>query len=474
MVAEQAKALAEARSLIAEQARMIAELRAEVAELRRRLGKNSQNSSKPPSTDPPSAPKRPPQNPSGRKPGGQPGHKGHQRGLLPPEEVDTFEDVWPEACAGCQHGLPSRWREDAADPFRHQVTELPAVQPTTTEYRLHAQRCPCCGKVTYARLPEGVSRSAFGPRLTAIVGILTGCYRMSKRVAVEVLQDLFGVEMSVGSVTACERAVSETVAAPVAEAHEHVQQQAFAHADETSWREARKRAWLWVASTPLVTVFLICAGRGASAAKALLGAFRGVLVTDRWDGYLWYGGLRQICWAHLKRDFQEMSERAGAAGRLGRHLLDARKRIFKLWHRVRDGTLTRAAFRRQMRPLRAEVESLLKLGVRGGTSIAGTCEEMLKLFDAFFTFVDHEGIEPTNNQAEQQIRFAVIWRKTSFGTHSPAGSRFVERLLTVRATLRQQRRNVVEWIVSAHQAALRGANAPSLLPDALPELRAAA
>jgi transposase len=453
---------------------VIAALKARVEELERRLGRHSQNSSKPPSNDPPSAPKRPAQEPSGRKPGGQPGHKGHRRDLLPPEKVDRFEDLWPSVCAGCEHGLPDRWRKDAADPFRHQVTELPPVTPATTEYRLHAMRCPCCGKVTYACLPEGVTLSAFGPRLTAIVGILTGCYRMSKRIAVEVMRDLFGVDMSVGSVPACEQAVSASVAAPVAEAHEHVQKQAFAHADETSWREARKRAWLWVASTPLVTVFLILAGRGASAAKELLGSFRGVLITDRWDGYLWYGGLRQICWAHLKRDFQEMSERAGAAGRIGRQLLDARKRIFKLWYRVRDGTLTRPAFRRQMRPLRNEVEMLLKLGVRGGTSIAGTCEEMLKLFDAFFTFVDHEGIEPTNNAAEQQVRYAVIWRKTSFGTHSPAGSRFVERLLTVRATLRQQGRNVVEWIVSAHQAALQGMSAPSLLPGAVQESRATA
>lgn len=453
---------------------MIKQLTARVEHLERRLAQTSQNSSKPPSTDPPSAPTRPAVTPSGRKPGGQPGHKGHRRGLLPPEKVDQFEDLWPSVCAGCEHELPGRWRKDAADPFRHQVTELPPVTPTTTEYRMHAMRCPCCGKVTYASLPEGVPLGTFGPRLTAIVGILTGCYRMSKRIAVEVMRDLFGVDMSLGSISACEQAVSASVAAPVAAAHEHVQKQAVAHADETSWREARKRAWLWVAATPLVTVFLIHAQRGARAAKALLGSFRGTLVTDRWDGYLWYGGLRQICWAHLKRDFQAMSERAGAAGRIGRQLVDARKRIFKLWHRVRDGTLTRAAFRRQMRPLRNEVESLLKLGTRGGTSIAGTCGEMLKLFDSFFTFVDHEGIEPTNNFAEQQVRYAVIWRKTSFGTHSPAGSRFVERLLTVRATLRQQGRNVVEWIVSAHQAALRGTPAPSLLPCALQENRAAA
>jgi len=453
---------------------VIKQLTARVEHLERRLAQTSQNSSKPPSSDPPSAPKRPEAKPSGRKPGGQPGHKGHRRELLPPDQVDDVKDEWPTTCGSCEHELPARWRQDADDVLRHQLTELPPVVPTTIEYRLHCMTCPRCGKLTTAALPDGVTMSAFGPRLTAIVGILTGCYRMSKRVTVEVMHDLFGVEMSVGSVTACEQSISESVAAPVAEAHAFVQKQAIVHADETGWRERRTRAWLWVAATSLVTVFLICRQRGAVGAKSLLGTFRGVLVTDRWDGYLWYEGLRQVCWAHLKRDFQAMSEQPGAAGRVGRDLLDARKRIFKLWHRVRDGTLTHVGFRRKMRPLRLEVEALLKLGGRGGTSIAGSCAAMFNLFDAFFTFVDHEGIEPTNNLAEQQVRYAVIWRKTSFGTHSPAGSRFVERILTVRATLRQQRRNVVEWIVAAHHAALREQPASSLLPCIASADRAAA
>lgn len=466
--------LAERDAQLAVALGVIKQLTARVAYLERRLAKTSQNSSSPPSSDPPSAPMRPATKPSGRKPGGQPGHKGHRRELLPPDKVDHFEDCWPPACGSCEHALPARWRQDAGEVLRHQVTELPPVTPTTTEYRLHCMTCPRCRKPTTAKLPDGVTMSAFGPRLTAVVGILTGCYRMSKRVTVEVMHDLFGVEMSVGSVTACEQSVSASVAAPVAEAHKFVQEQAVVHADETGWRERRQRAWLWVAATSLVTVFRICGQRGAVAAKALLGAFHGVLVTDRWDGYLWYKGLRQVCWAHLKRDFQAMSEQAGAAGRVGRDLLDARKRIFKLWHRVRDGTLTRVEFRRKMSGLRLEVEARLKLGVRGGTSIAGSCREMLQLFDAFFTFVDHEGIEPTNNLAEQQIRYAVIWRKTSFGTHSADGSRFVERILTVRSTLRQQGRNVVEWIVGAHHAALSGEPAPSLLPTIAQENCAAA
>jgi transposase len=461
--------------VIAELKSVVVELRAVVETLQRRLGRNSQNSSKPPSSDPPGAPPAPKRKRSGRKPGGQPGHKGSRRELLPPEKVDRFEDFWPSACGACEGDLPGeRWRRDVGEPMRHQVTEVPPVTPTTTEYRLHCQRCPGCGATTTAKLPEGVTASAFGPRVTALVAILTGGYRLSKRTAVSVMKDLFGVEMSLGSVTACEQAVSETMAEPVAEAHEFVKRQDVVHADETGWRETRARAWLWVAATAAVTVFRICAQRGKEAAKALLGDFRGTLVTDRWDAYLWYGGLRQICWAHLLRDFRDMSERKGAAGRIGRELERNAKAMFKAWHRVRDGTLTRRGFRQKMAPVRLEFERLLKLGHRGGTPIAGSCGEMLALFGSFFTFVDHEGIEPTNNFAERQIRHAVIWRKTSFGTHSPAGSRFVERLLTVRATLRQQGRNLVEYVVQAQQAALRGDGIPSLLPSATVVAQAAA
>lgn len=453
---------------------VIKQLTARVEQLERRLAQNSQNSSRPPSSDAPSVTRPAKEQPSGRKPGGQPGHKGRRRELLPPEKVDRFEDSWPTDCGSCEQALPARWRKDASEPVRHQVTELPPVKPMTTEYLLHWQTCPRCGKLTLAKLPDGVPRSAFGPRATALVAILTGCYRMSKRTAVSVMKDLFGVDLSLGSIAACEQTVSATVAAPVAEAHEHVQQQRVTHADETGWREGRKRAWLWVAATTMVTVFRICAQRGKTAAKALLGTFHGTLVTDRWDAYLWYRGLRQLCWAHLLRDFTSMSERNGAAGRIGRQLVKNTKRTFKWWHRVRDGTMTRRGFRRKMTPLRLDFERLLKLGQRGGTPIAGMCDEMLALFGSFFTFVDHDGIEPTNNLAERQLRHAVIWRKTCFGTHSPAGSRFVERILTVRATLRQQARNVVEYLVHAQQAALRGERATSLLPTAAPEVRVAA
>ena len=394
---------------------------------------------------------------------------------MPPEQVDNIEDHWPTDCAHCRARLPSgARRRDAADPVRHQVTDIPPVKPSTTEHRQHSQTCPCCGEVTLASLPSDVPRSAFGPRLMAFVAVLSGCYRLSKRAVVEAVQDLFSVDMSLGSVPTCERSVSNNVAPAVAEAHEFIQTQAVVHADETGWVEGRKRAWMWVAATTLVTVFRVCRERSKAAAKALLGSFAGILVTDRWDSYDWYKGVRQVCWAHLKRDFQAMSERGGAAGRTGRQLLACARQVFHLWHRVRDGTLTRAQFRWRMRPLRREVERLLKLGAIGRTSIAGSCLEMLRLLHAFFTFVDVEGVDPTNNHGERQIRAAVLWRKTSFGTHSEAGSRFVERIMTVRSTLRQQGRDVVEYLVHAQEAALRGEPVESLLPGTVQVVQLAA
>jgi transposase len=298
------------------------------------------------------------------------------------------------------------------------------------------------------------------------VSVLTGVYRMSKRIVEEVVRDLFGARISLGSVTACEQTASEAVAPAVEEARAFAQRQPAAHADETSWREANKRAWLWILATPLVIVFLIHARRSRKAAGELLGSFAGTLVSDRWSAYHVHQGLRQICWSHLARDFQALSEFKGKIGRIGKELVLLRRRIFRWWHRVRDGTMTREEFQRRMKPVRTRVETLLQRGVETARPRAsGMCWDILgKHGDALWSFVDHEGIEPTNNFGEREIRHAVLWRKTSYGTQSEAGSRFVERMLTVRATLRAQQRNVLAYVTHAVEASLHGQPVPSLLP----------
>lgn len=444
----------------------VEKLTARVAELESRLKLNSQNSSKPPSSDGPNVKLPPKKEPTGRKPGGQPGHKGAKRDLLPREKVDKIEDHWPEVCAECEAALPRGTRTEVGEPSRHQVTEIPPVKAHVTEHRLHCQMCPRCRHATQAALPAGVPAGAFGPRLLAVVALFTGAYRISKRVAVSALGDLFGVELSLGSVSNAEQAMSEAIARPVDEAKDHVCQAGVVNADETSWRERRGKAWLWIAATNKVAVFLVHAKRSAVAARELLRQFGGILITDRWSAYEgWALDRRQLCWAHLKRDFAFIAESKGTARHVGQELLRLTQTMFRQWHRVRDGTLSRVAFQRKVAQLRISFEAQIKRGVGcSAPKVSGMCWEILSALPALWTFAYVPGVEPTNNLAERCLRQGVLWRKTSFGTHSAEGSRFVERMLTTVATLKLQQRNVLEFLVAASEAALYGGRPPSLLP----------
>lgn len=442
----------------------VAELEATVQRLLERLQQDSQNSSRPPSSDPPHALRqRPRRVPSGRKRGGQPGHPGQSRALRPLEEVDAVVPVKPTQCSRCQHPLEG----NDPQPHRHQVTEVPPVKPVVTEYQMHQLVCPACGPSTRAPLPVGVPPGGFGPRVQATVALCTGAYRLSKRTTREVMEDLFGLSMSLGTIPHLEQATVQAVAPPVAEAQAYVRTQPCAHLDETGWREGRTRAWLWVAVTAWGTVFVVRLSRGAQVAQELLGErFCGILVTDRWSAYTWYPTRwRQVCWAHLLRDFEAMIERGGRSQEIGEALRTQAQQMFHWWHQVCDGTLTHAQFRGLMRPLRRHVVRLLKAGQACGVAkTEGVCREVLKSYDALWTFVRVEGVEPTNTTAERALRPGVLWRKGSFGTQSADGSRFVETMMTVVATLRQQHRNVLAYLTDACQAAHTGMPAPSLLP----------
>ena len=435
-------------------------LEATVQHLTERLQQDSRNSSRPPSTDPPQAPKRARREPSGRRPGGQPGHDGQARALVPVEEVDVVIAVKPERCRRCQYPLQG---EDA-QPERHQVTEIPPIKPVVTEYQLHQLCCPACGVATRGELPVGVPAGAFGPRVQAITALCTGAYHLSKRTTLSVLEDLFGLPMSLGTLANLEQATMQAVAEPVAEARAYVQAQPAAYLDETGWREGRQRAWLWTAVTAGVTVFVVRLSRSGKVAHELLGErFWGYLVTDRWSAYSWYPSWRrQLCWAHLLRDIEAMIERGGRSREIGEALRVQARQMFHWWHRVRDGTLSHASFTSYMRPIRREVERLLEAGQTCGVpKTEGMCRAILKLRQALWTFVRHAGMEPTNNAAERAIRPGVLWRKGSFGTQSAEGSRFVEAMMTVVATLKQQHRSVLDYLTAACEAALRGEAAPS-------------
>ena len=456
--------IAQLEAEVAELKQQLSEALATLEELRAQLRRNSRNSNKPPSSDGPGV-KRPSKEPTGRKPGGQPGHKGHRRELLPPEKVDEVVAVQPKGCSRCGGALERSEEGPAA--WRHQVVELPEVKPRVTEYQLCYGQCTRCEAWTQAELPQGVPSGAFGPRLTSVVALLTGRLRLTKRLVQEFLSSVLGVELALGSVSKLERSMSAALRAPVEEARAYVREALSVNADETGWREKLRKAWLWVAATTLVTVFAIHRERSGKAARQLLGEdFVGFTGTDRWSGYNWLDiHLRQLCWAHLRRDWQKWVDRGAEAEPLGRALLGQTKKLFELYHQWRQGTLPRPVFQARMSEVEAAVARLLRRAqVCPDQKVAGMAEAIIKLEPALWAFVHMEQVEPTNNRAERALRPAVCMRKGSFGTHSPEGSRYIERMLTAVTTLKSQQRNVLDFLTAAMCAHLHRQAAPSLLP----------
>jgi transposase len=453
---------AAAQALIRAQQEQIQLLQQRLAELEARLGQNSTNSSKPPSSDPPAVKRRPPRPTGQRQPGKQLGQPKQSRPLVPPDQVQQLIPCYPTACRRCGHTLHG---EDP-QPLRHQVAELPPVPPTVLEYRLHRRTCPVCRTQTCATLPDGVPPGAFGPRLQALSSVLSGGYRLSKRAVADLLGDLFGLSVSTGMIVKLQAQTAAVLAEPVQQAQQYVRERP-AHVDETSWKHGRRKAWLWVAVTSLVTVFHLARRRDAVALRHLVGEHVAhVLTSDRFQTYETIAlEQRQICWAHLRRDFQALIDRGGAGAAVGRELLLLSDDLFFFWHRVRDGTWTREQFGRWLRRWRPEWEQAVRAGTAclcGGAQTL--CGEWQRLDAALWRFAEQPGVEPTNNAAERALRAAVCWRKTSYGTQSESGRQFVERMLTVVASCRQQGRNVLDYVTRCCQASRQHRPLPSLLP----------
>jgi transposase len=442
-------------------------LQERIRELEARLGQTSANSSRPPSSDPPQAPARPKAPPSGRKRGGQRGHRGTYRALLPVEQVDEIVAVVPRRCRHCQQPFPEPTGRCGGRVWRHQVVELLPLAVRVTEYQMGVRRCRACGKRTRADLPAGVPRRPFGARLIAVIALLSGRYRLSRREVRQLLQDLWQIKLSLGAVVRQEQAQSAALAPVVEEARTAIQQAAVVNMDETGWRQDKQRAWLWTAVTAELTVFRIDRSRSGAAVDALLGpGFPGVVGSDRWSAYHRFPAARRaLCYAHLKRDFQALVDRGGAAAPVGRWGLAEIERLFALWHRFKAGEFDGHALRRRLIPLQARLGRLLRRGQDNpDLKAARLCRELRKWWLALWTFAQVEGVEPTNNVSERALRPAVLWRKGSFGSDSEAGSRFAERMLTVGATCRQQGRQLLDFLVSTGEAALWGRPPPSLLP----------
>lgn len=450
---------------------VVQDLLARVEQLEARLNQNSRNSSLPPSGDPPSTPKQETTpNTSGRKPGGQPGHPGRTRQLKPVEACAASFDYVPSHCDHCRSALPQHATQRDPAPVRHQVTDVPPVVVETIEHRLHARTCPECRRRTWASLPEEVPKSAVGPRLQAIGALLTGGYRVSRRDVEALFFDLFGEELSLGTISAMEANTAAALSVAYQEVAEAVAQAQVANVDETRWWEKHHLAWLWLAATPALALFRMDPHRSREAFERLLpptvpGQERTV-GTDRYSAYSHlFGDDRAICWSHLDRDFQGWVEARGAAAPFGERALALTDQLFEQWHLFRAGEFDRPELCERLLPVQGAFRELFEAAhASGHWKVAGPARELLKHWDALWTFSRRDGVEPTNNHAERVLRHAVRWRKGSFGHQSEPGRTFVERMLTAVTSLRLQGRNVLAYLEGAIRASLTGKAAPSLLP----------
>ena len=441
---------------------LVHSLEQRIAALEARVNRNSSNSSRPPSTEPIHIKRQPPRPTSKKRRGGQPGHERHTRELVPPEQLAGVVEIKPLACTGCGHPLDGQDTE----PFRHQVAELPEIRPEVIEYRLHRLTCPGCGATTRAKLPADVPRGAFGPRLQAWAGLLSGAYRLSKRQVRRLFADLLGLSISTGMIAKLQRQAGEVLAGPMAEIVAAVRRAGAVHVDETGWREAGRKAWLWVGATARATAFGVHRSRGHDGLEALLGEDPGrdqVIISDRFPTYA-RAPNRQLCWAHLRRDMQAMIDRASGGESIGRRLLDQSRWVFTWWGRLGEGAIARPTLRSYVSGLRGVVGHLLREGVSCACPwTAKVCRKILEAEGHLWRFAEVEGVAPDNNAAERALRHGVIWRKLSLGTASQAGSRFVERLLSVVETCRQGGRGVAAYLTACFEAKRGGQPIPSPL-----------
>lgn len=464
-------ALAERDAQLAALTAQVAKQAAQIELLTELLNRNSRNSHLPPSSDGPGAgggaggTRRPK---SERKRGGQKGHRGSYRELLSSERVDTFIDLFPEVCLGCACLLPQVIDVGAC---RYQQLELRDHRPHLTEWRRHEVACERCGACTRAAYDSAqLPSSAFGPCLTAVVAMLTGAYHLSRRKTQKLLAELFAIAVSLGAISAMEQRASEALATAHEEALRQVQYAGVKHSDATSWTRSGKLMSLWTLASAAATVYQIFVDGCRDTIVPMFGPRLGILVSDRATVFdFWVMALRQICHAHLLRKFVAFSERAGPAGALGRELLELSALMFEYWHGFKEGLLTRQELQVWMRPLQRDIERLLERGAAADIErLSGSCTDILAHRDALWTFVTHEGVEPTNNHGELELRDFVLWRKRSFGSQSERGERFAERVMTAVRTARKQSKNVLDFMVRSVTAKLDGTPPPQLIGSALP------
>jgi len=436
-----------------------------IAQLERRLNRNSRNSSTPPSVDPPSkkAPKRG-KDPSGRSQGAQTGHEGHGRELLPLAAVDELIEYWPECC-GCGHVFSDGELLVVGEPFRHQVEELPVISAQVIEHRAQRVCCPGCGRHTRAEIPGDVAKSAFGPRFEAAVAALSVRNRVSRRDVVELCEELFGARVCAGTVDAILQRIADALEDPYEDLLGRVRASESLNMDETGWRLKGAPRALWGMFTERHAIFAVASGRHEEHAKRLLEGHTGIVTSDRWWAYSHLPLARlQICWSHLKRDFQAHAEGLAAEKEFGEHGLALCERVFWAWE-VFQNTSDRRELKHTIRTLQREYKPIIRRYAAKharNKRCRGMARNLQKAWPALWTFASHDGVQPTNNHAERALRSAVIYRKLSLGSQSEDGERRIERLLSTHTTCRLQRRSLFAYLTDALTAHARGDPVPLL------------
>jgi transposase len=483
-VERQQREIENLRDQLAEREKQIADAEKQIADLERQLAgrkKNSTNSSKPPSSDGLAGEQRPRgrKRKSKRKPGGQPGHPGHHRPLVPVAKVSAMEVLLPKQCRHCGEDLPQKPGTVTAEgePRRHQVTEVPPVQAHITEYQFPNVVCGHCGKATQAPLPEEI-RGDFGPQLTALIAYWTVVCRLPRRLVEAMLADVLGIEISLGSTQKAWEEVSQAVAQPVQQLQEQLPREAVLNVDETGWRTNGAKRWIWALIAHQFVFYVVASTRGAEVLVSLLGAvFRGILCNDRWVVYLTYhSGRMQLCWAHLKRNILGIADytRSPSAQQFCRDALAIVARLFRLWYRFRGDLrdrrgnpqpLNRQQLLEKSIPLQKKLFALAEAHLDDtDREVRNMATALFIHFERLFTFLEVEGVDPTNNVAERILRTAVQWRKISFGNRSRNGEIATARLLTVTQTCKRQQRHVLGYLTDAVRCHRHQAAAPSLLP----------
>lgn len=423
-------------------------LRIENAQLKERLNNNSSNSSLPPSKS--QKKKKNNRQSSGKRSGGQPGHKGHYRALLPSDQVDSIENCQlPKNCLCGGNINPS------GDCTRHQVHELPILKLSITEYQLQKGCCENCGQKHISPLPAGVTWGITGPRLTGFMSDLITKYGLSRREQRSFLEEHFQFHISLGTVFNKQKIVNAAMEKPVSGLLPIVKESSSVHSDETGHNRDGKNHWMWGFISNTAAFFSIHASRGKKVLRSMMGDFKHILISDRYAVYnMFESSKRQICWAHLKRDFTKLSEKDDKIiARIGKNLLECESNLFKIWHEFKSEKITRDELLRQAKPIRQGIGELLEQGSYTDPALKAVrfCKNLLENFNALWTFLEVDGIEPTNNHAERSLRPSVIWRKKYFCTRSDYGTEYVARSASINMTCKLQKKSSFSFLCALLQ-----------------------